>query len=439
MLLLAIYFTFSLVSLRLPNGSVVRSDYPKDFTEKFKSEIIFIDQKPHLKQSGVELLESNQARFQILDETGKEILSFQKSDDMKSSYSDVELLDLYQKCAFFGALEENGKNYTYIIHFPFNLSKVTMYLNGDRFTQGKPFILLVIALVIGIVLFSGFLYGLWITRLINRLSLSIKEISSRSYLPINNRGTFSDVFEDLNQLDDDIRQSDKAKEETEHMRKDWIANITHDLKTPLSPIKGYAEILTEKDLADENKVKQYSQVILKNVCYMEGLIDDLKLTYQLDNGILPIEPVEQDFVRFLRELVIDVLNYPEYEKKKIHFDSEQEKIIFSFDQKLMTRAFKNLLINAFVHGNEDTEIFLKISLVDKELEISILDNGKGIRAEDLSHLFDRYYRGTNTEKKTAGTGLGLAITKSIVQAQSGRIEVASEPNIGTEFKIYFSL
>ena len=89
------------------------------------------------------------------------------------------------------------------------------------------------------------------------------------------------------------------------MREDWIANITHDLKTPLSPIRGYAEVLLEKGGENEAQVRRYAGIVLKNASYMEGLIDDLKLTYQLENGMLPLRAVEGDVVRFLRELAID--------------------------------------------------------------------------------------------------------------------------------------
>ena len=271
------------------------------------------------------------------------------------------------------------------------------------------------------------------------MSVSIKNIAGRSYMPISNNGVFNDVFESLNDLDMEIRASDNLKEQTEKMRKDWIANITHDLKTPLSPIKGYAEVLSEQDITSGEKVKRYSNVILKNVSYIESLIDDLKLTYQLENGMIPIKREEQNFVGFLRELVIDILNNPEYENRIIHFDSARENIMFSFDRKLLTRAFQNLIVNAFVHGSEDTEVTIQISVMDNIMEVIVSDNGNGMSPYETNHLFQRYYRGTNTEKKTAGTGLGLAITKSIIEAQDGTIMVESESGIGTDFTIRFPI
>lgn len=446
-IIFAVLFSLSMIRIQMPDGRLVKSDYPKEFTKSFENQIIFIDSLPQVKQSGIELLRLNQAGIQILNESGQEVFSDQKPENTKDSYSDSELLKLYetghisdsQTTSFPGYLTHDEEDYTYIIHFPLHISKVNMYLNGDLFTTGKAMILLCAGVVFLMILVSGVMYGFWITRVIKQISLSVRDIADRSYLPAKNSGAFSDVFESLHHLDTEIKKSDEVKEETESIRKEWIANITHDLKTPLSPIKGYAEVLLEKEIPSESRIKQYSQVILKNVSYMEALIDDLKLTYQLDNGIVPLQRMEQNFVRFLKELTIDVLNDPEYESRVIHFDCTEENILFSFDQKLMTRAFQNLIINAFIHGNDDTEILLQVSAESDMLQILISDNGNGMSQDEVRHLFQRYYRGTNTEKKTAGTGLGLAITKSIVEAQDGTITVESKKGIGTDFKICFPL
>ena len=118
--------------------------------------------------------------------------------------------------------------------------------------------------------------------------MSVRDISKRSYLPCKNNGTFSDLYDSLNSLDTEIRTSDRLREETENMRREWIANITHDLKTPLSPIKGYSEILLNDTPKTDEQCKRYAGIMLKNAAYMENLMDDLKLTYRLESGMVPI-------------------------------------------------------------------------------------------------------------------------------------------------------
>lgn len=225
------------------------------------------------------------------------------------------------------------------------------------------------------------------------------------------------------------------------MRREWIANITHDLKTPLSPIKGYAEVLHDDTEKTAVEYRRYAGIMLKNAAYMENLIDDLKLTWQLENGTLPVNRQEQNIVRFLRELSIDILNRPEYENRMILFECSDnitdETALLSFDTKLFTRAFQNLMINAFVHGTKDTEVTVKIGVSESELTINVSDNGGGMSNVVAERLFERYYRGTNTESKTEGTGLGLAIAKNIVELHGGTISVNSTPGVGTSFLIRF--
>lgn len=101
-------------------------------------------------------------------------------------------------------------------------------------------------------------------------------------------------------MEAEIRQSDQLKKETDRARQEWITNITHDLKTPLSPIKGYAELLACGTTNNSLTVQEYGSIILKNVDYVEKLINDLKLTYQLESGAMPFHPEQVRLVRYLK-------------------------------------------------------------------------------------------------------------------------------------------
>ncbi|WLD28246.1 sensor histidine kinase [Clostridioides sp. ZZV14-6105] len=142
----------------------------------------------------------------------------------------------------------------------------------------------------------------------------------------------------------------------------------------------------------------------------------------------------------MKELAIDILNYPEYGTNIIEFDSNIDNIKFTFDSTLLKRAFSNLIINAFVHGSQGTKVSLNV-MVDDKINITVLDNGngKGMTEEEVSNLFNRYYRGTNTEQKIEGTGLGLAITKQIIELHGGTISVESILSLGTTFHISFPI
>ena len=253
--LLAGFFFFLMISVQTPDGRSVRSDWPKVFAEDFKDQIIFIDDMPQVKQSGLVLLQENGVGIQIIDGSGKVVFRYQEPEQASEAYSSTELLQLVltgksaegKTTAFSGVAFDAEKEYAYLLYFPVNVSKVTMYVNGERFAGGKAIMIPVLLVLFLLVLISGILYGFFTTKAMKRLTTAIHEISARSYLPVQEQGVFHDLYDSLNTLDAEIRASDHLRAQTEKTREEWIANITHDLKTPLSPIKGYAEILQETD------------------------------------------------------------------------------------------------------------------------------------------------------------------------------------------------
>ncbi|MEM1483722.1 HAMP domain-containing sensor histidine kinase [Oscillospiraceae bacterium PP1C4] len=445
-ILVGIGIFFSLISIQKPDGSTAKSDWPKQFTENFAEQIIFIDGTPQVKQAGLTQLQDYRLWLQIVDEKGARIYGCLEPPNAPVFYSGAELLDLVQArgnreentTTFLGTAQNNGVDYVYIIHFPLNISKVTMYLNGANFSGGKSVFLVLIGAMFLAVAVMGVGYGYSITKTISHMSTAVRDVAKRRYLPIQNHGTFEDVYSSLNALDTEIRASDQMREQTEKLRREWIANITHDLKTPLSPVRGYAEILADRaDTLAPAETKRYADIMLKNLAFLGTLIDDLKLTYQLESGMMPVNREQDNLARFLKELVIDILNRPEYENRTIRFENETEAVAFDFDATLLTRAFCNLIINAFVHGEEKTEITLHIRQEEQQIKILLSDNGKGITSSEVNNLFERYYRGADTEQKPEGTGLGLAITKQIVELHGGSITVSSIQGGGTEFCIAF--
>lgn len=291
-----------------------------------------------------------------------------------------------------------------------------------------------------IIFFVMAICGLWLIRHLSKIKKGIENISQRSYIPLPEKGVFSDIYGALNKMDKEIRNSDKVQEETERVRNEWITNITHDLKTPLSPIKGYAELLTENSETDRETMQEYGEIILKNVNHTEKLINDLKLTYQLDSGAMPFNPQSVNLVRYMKELAIDIVNDPAFKDRNIEFESNVKELKINLDTHLFRRAVNNLIINALTHNPQETKVTISIDINSKEeVCIYILDNGTGMSEEEQAELFNRYYRGTNTKEKTEGSGLGLAIAKQIIMLHSGNIHVKSTLNEGTQFAVILPL
>ena len=246
---------------------------------------------------------------------------------------------------------------------------------------------------------------------------------------------YRQVYKSLNHMASALKSGEAERRKTEKLREEWITNISHDLKTPLSSIKGYGELLYESgnEMSTED-MQKYMKILLEKSAYMEALIDDLKLTQKLKNDLLPLKKTPGNLADFLREIVIGILNDPKYENRIIHYLPDAEEFQTEFDVLLLKRAFTNILINALIHNPEDTEIWVRMGQ-DSRLWVEIEDNGKGISDTDRERLFERYYRGTSTNEAKEGSGLGLAIAREIIVAHGGKIELESKVGEGTKVRI----
>lgn len=431
------YYVFSIPE---QNGLSLAS-WPNRFTDNFSFWIENENGNVSVKESGIERLDEYGLWIQIINESGNEVFSYQKPESFPLDYTASELISLetseYENgtTVFVSSYEESGETLSYIIGFPYVIGKHLLYYNGETVSRlSMVFRVVVLVMLCAVVLFT-ITYGFWFTRHLSKISNGISEISLRTYQPLKERGIFKGIYKSLNRMAAEIKRSDKMREDTEQARREWISNITHDLKTPLSPIKGYAELLADGGEVDSKTARDYGSIILKNVNHTEKLINDLKLTYQLDSGALPYNPETVRITRFLKELVIDIMNDPAYSERSIEFEGDLPELTASIDTELFRRAIQNLVINAFVHNPSDTSVKVSVSAGEKSICVSIIDNGVGISEEAQAQLFTRYYRGTNTKESPEGTGLGLAITKQIITLHGGTIAVKSCLGSGTEFLI----
>ena len=434
------YYVFSIPE---PEGLSL-ADWPNRFTDNFSAWMSSEDGELQIEEIGLERLDEYGLWLQVIDEAGQEIFAYNKPENYPASYSASELVTLGTNAyedgytVFVSSFEDSGQTWSYLIGFPYAIGKYMLYYNGETVSRLSPVFRMVIFSLSFIAVVLFLVYAFWLTRQMGKITKGIGKISHRTYQPLPERGIFSGVYTALNKMDEEIRHSDQLKEETERVRREWITNITHDLKTPLSPVKGYAEMLADGAAADTQTVQEYGSIILKNVDYAEKLMNDLKLTYQLESGAFPFHPQQVRLVRYLKELVIDIANDPVFSGRDIEFESESNlsELTAAIDPDLFRRAVGNLVINALVHNPPDTKVTVSVSEDKRKgICISVRDNGVGIDEAEQAELFTRYYRGTNTKEKPEGSGLGLAIAKQIVVLHGGDIAVKSKPGEGTEFSI----
>ncbi|MDL4840568.1 sensor histidine kinase [Aquibacillus rhizosphaerae] len=248
---------------------------------------------------------------------------------------------------------------------------------------------------------------------------------------------YKDFVTTLSHLTDTLKENELQRSKITQTREEWISGISHDLKTPLASISGYAQMLeSEKYTWNQAETRDFAKIIADKSIYMKQLLDDLTLTYRLKNQALPIIREKVDINDCLRRTIINFINDPANNNFEINFNPYFETILASIDPKWFQRIIDNLIANALKHNPAGTTVTISVSLIEKHLIVIVIeDNGIGMDKETLKNLFQRYYRGTNTNDSTMGTGLGMAITKQLIRLHGGSINVESKPDQGTTIRI----
>ena len=248
---------------------------------------------------------------------------------------------------------------------------------------------------------------------------------------------YKELFETLEDVAFTLKRNEEQQQLIEKTREEWISSLSHDLKTPLSSIIGYVKMLQSNYEWTKEEQQQFYAVMDEKSDYMMALIEDLTLTYRLKNGQLPIYKDKLDVNEVIRRTIIQLMNNQYFKEYTFDFDTNEEIILVELDVKWLQRILDNLLINAIKHNPTGTTISIVATRKLNEVIISICDDGVGMDEKTVEHLFNRYYRGTNTTESLEGTGLGMAITQQLILLQDGKITVDSEIGKGTRIDLIF--
>lgn len=237
---------------------------------------------------------------------------------------------------------------------------------------------------------------------------------------------YTTVDESIRELTEKLESDKTYQKRITALREEWIAGITHDLKTPLSSIYGYSKLLNSPiDISCEDR-KRFAEIIEDKAMYIDSLLKDLNMTYQMKNDVFEFNKQMINVGDYVQTF-IESFNHP-----NLHGVNQLNESI-KLDKERMNRVLMNIVSNAFIY-NDDIEVWINAFMEDGYIVIEIADNGKGIPESEIPYIFDRYYRGTNTSSNHEGSGLGLAVAKQIVENHDGKIEVNSSI-AGTKFLI----
>lgn len=411
------------------------ADTEEIFVREFQQYIDVSNGLPSVSKEGLQQLHQRNAWIQLLDVNGQVTDAYFEPQEALSHYAPIDLIQVYKYKEFdvdTTVYVGSKDNINYLIGIKGSgVSRYVVHLSGASTLQliGKYGLLIIIADLL-VATLVGWLFGRTLTKPLYAMIERIQHLKNHKHLPIKvPKGLYRPVFENLSEVSSELAAHEQERKRLEMMREEWISNVSHDMKTPLASIRGYAELLNDRNLSPSDRT-EYAQIIEKQSLHMQELLDDLNLTMRLRHQQLPLTLTEVNMVQFMREIVIDTLNTPPYEQANIDFDATAEVILHAIDEHFMRRAVVNFLYNALLHNPPDVNVHVTVDTNT----ITIADNGRGISAEDLAHIFERYYRGTNTEQ-IQGTGLGTAIARDIIEAHEGTVTILSEEQKGTTVTI----
>lgn len=217
----------------------------------------------------------------------------------------------------------------------------------------------------------------------------------------------------------------------EIIRKDFIANVSHEFKTPLSSITGYVTLLQDPELSEEER-REYIQMAFFNIEKLNDLTGNILQLSKLENQSTIEEPVTYRLDEQLRESI--VLLEPKWNEKQINLDLDLSKILYTGQQALLFQVWTNLIGNAIKFSDPGKTVSVRIRKTENNIEVTISDEGIGMSEETQAHIFEKFYQG-DSSRKSNGNGLGLALCKRIVDLCGGNIFVSSEPEKGSVFTV----
>ena len=316
-----------------------------------------------------------------------------------------------------------------------NQESDTLLVRGS----GSDLVVILILVVFGIGVFT---LSFWLLQrksfvYIDDILHAIKKISSgdlNTNIDVRGDNEFSEIAANINKMSEEIRVLMESERHNEKSKNEMITNIAHDLRTPLTSILGYLDLINKRELTEDTK-KEYLKIVYEKSKKLQDLIESLFSFTKTNSSKLVLKIDKIDIIKLLCQLMEEF--YPNFEDKGItcSVNTNIDSYVIDGDGTLLARLFDNLINNAVKYGADGKRIDVKIIAENNIVKIAVINYGKVIPQDELPLIFDKFYRVDQARNSgTGGTGLGLAIAKNITELHHGVIEVTSDLG-GTVFSV----
>lgn len=271
-----------------------------------------------------------------------------------------------------------------------------------------------------------------ISKPIIRMAKSAQQITKTN----NDVEFMANEYLEVHQLADTLNYAIGELKKTDNVRKEVIANVSHELKTPLTMIKSYTELINDISGDNPEKRKQHLNIIHTEAEKLEYLINDMMDYSKLESGVMTYEKSKFDLYELIKQIKTTYASkYPDF---KFTLSGVKKAIIYA-DKKRIDQVLTNLINNAINYSSTKKEINIRLKQtdVDDEIRLEIIDHGIGISKENIEYIFDRHFRSSSAKRATVGSGIGLSIVKSILNHHSYTFGATSKENKGSTFYVNF--
>ncbi|SJZ99595.1 sensor histidine kinase [Anaerorhabdus furcosa] len=317
-----------------------------------------------------------------------------------------------------------------------NLGNLYLYINSPlepvdsiiSFFQEQYFFYTLI--IIGFSILISVFISNGLSKPIVKMKSSADSLSKADYENTHFEGSY---FREINDLATTLNEATHKLEKVDELRKDLIANVSHDIKTPLTMIKAYAEMI--RDISGDNpkKREEHLDVIIQEVDYLDHLVLDMQELSKMQSGNYELNRKNFDIVEKIKSILTLFQVLIDEHHFQVSLESDESIILYA-DEIKIGQVIYNFLSNSFKHSDDYGKIFVRIIKKDDCVRIEVEDEGSGIPEESIPYIWDRYYKIDKSFKRaTVGTGLGLAIVKAILDNHEAQYGVVSEEGKGSTF------